>query len=89
MTIGDWQRAPKGTAENPAIVLDETDISDSIEVDDSYLYKDKDIAIKEENEDDITTDSSDDSDECMDYDSQSDFDEDADGDEDEEDENIE
>jgi hypothetical protein len=90
MTIGDWQRAPEGTAENPAMVLD--DIGNSIEVDcrdDSYLYKDGDIAIKDENENDVTTDSSDDSDEYIDYDSQSDFDEDADGDEDEEDENME
>jgi hypothetical protein len=53
------------------------------------LYKDRDVAIKEENENDITTDSSDDLDEYMDYDSQSDFNEDANGDKDEEDENME
>jgi hypothetical protein len=53
------------------------------------LYKDGDVAIKEENENDITTDSSDNSDEYMDYDSQSDFDEDANGDKDKEDKNME
>jgi hypothetical protein len=92
MTIGDWQRALEGTAENPAMVPDEADIGDSIEVDcrdGGYLYKDGDTAIKEEDENDITTDLSDESDEYIDYDSQSDFDEDADGDEDEEDENME
>jgi hypothetical protein len=92
MTIRDWQRALEGTVKNPAIVPNETDISDSIKVDcrdGSYLYKDGDTAIKEEDENDITTDLSNESDEYMDYDSQSDFDEDADGDEDEEDENME
>jgi hypothetical protein len=74
MTIGDWQRAPEGTEENPAIIPDE--VGDSIEVDgreDGYLYKEGEtangITIKEENEDDITIDSSDESDEYMDYDS--------------------
>jgi len=91
MTFSDWQRAPEGTTENLAMVPDETDIGDSIKVDrgdDGYLYKDGDTAIKED-ENDITTDLSDESDEYMDYDSQSDFDEDVDGDEDEEDENME
>jgi hypothetical protein len=94
MTIGDWQWAPKGTIENPTIILDE--VRDSIKVDgreDGYLYKEGEIAnritIKEENEDDITTDSSGELDEYIDYDSQSNFDEDADGDEDEDDENME
>ena len=94
MTIGDWQRAPKGTIENPTIILDE--VGDSIEVDgreDGYLYKEGEtadrITIKEENEDDITTDSNVESDEYMDYNSQSDFDKDADGDEDKDDENME
>jgi len=54
------------------MVLDETDISVSIEVDrrdDSYLYKDRDTAIKEEDKDDITTDVSAELDEYIDYDS--------------------
>jgi len=55
MTIGDWQRVPEGTAENPAIVPDNIDISDSIEVDcrdNGYLYKDVETAIKEEDVED-------------------------------------
>jgi hypothetical protein len=67
------------------------DVGDSIKVDNGYLYKAGEAsgnAIKQE-EDDITTDSSDELSEYTDYDSQSDFDEDADGDEDEGDENME
>jgi len=43
---------------------------------------------KEENEEDVTTDLGDESEDCFDSDSQSDFDNDVDGDEDEEDENM-
>jgi hypothetical protein len=46
------------------------------------------IAIKEEKEEDITTDLGDESEARFDYDSQSDFDDDVDGDEDEGDENM-
>ena len=33
ITVGDWQRAPEGTAENPALVNDDDDIEGTIEVD--------------------------------------------------------
>jgi len=46
------------------------------------------ITIKEENEEDVTTDSGDESEDRFDIDSQSDFDDDIDGDEDEGDENM-
>jgi hypothetical protein len=38
ITVGDWQQAPKGTTDNPTVILD--DIGDSIEVDveDELLY---------------------------------------------------
>jgi hypothetical protein len=89
MTIADWQRAPEGTGENPAIIDD--DVGDSIEVDDGYLYKageDNSTMIKQEKENNMTTDSSDDKEDYIDFDSQSDFNEDTDGDEDEGDENM-
>jgi hypothetical protein len=89
MTIGDWQRAPEGTGGNPAIIND--DVGDSIEVDDGYLYKvgeDNSTTIKQEKENNMTTDSSDDKEDYIDFDSQSDFNEDTDGDEDEGDENM-
>jgi hypothetical protein len=89
MTIGDWQRAPKGTAENPAIIVD--DVGDSIKVDNRYLYKareDNSIVIKQEKEDNTTTDSGNDKDEYMDFDSQSNLNKDANSSEDEGDENI-
>ena len=70
--VGDWQQVLKGTTKNPTIIPNNA--SESIEVDD------------EEKEDDITTDSRDESEEQFDYDSQSDFDDDVDGDEVEEDE---
>jgi hypothetical protein len=63
--------ASKGAADNPAVVLDETDICDFIKVDcrdNGYLYKDRDTAIKEDRND-ITTDLSNELDEYIDYDS--------------------
>jgi hypothetical protein len=61
MTISDWQRAPEGTVENSTVILNNNS-GDSIDVDSKeYLYKGKD--------DDVTTDSSDELDEYIDYDS--------------------
>ena len=90
ITVGNWQQAPKGTAENPAVINDNT-----IEVDDEegLLYTaqevEQGVTIKAENEADITTNLGDESDVRFDYDSESDFDDDVDGDEDIEDEDIE
>jgi hypothetical protein len=90
ITVGDWTRAPEATAENPIVI---SDISDSIEIDDGYLYTAKEveegIKVKEEDKDEVTTDSRDESDQRFDYDEESDFDDDADGNEDEADENME
>jgi hypothetical protein len=90
--VGDW--ALKASAEDPIVIPD--DIGDTIEVDktdDGYLYTAQEveagITVKEENEDDITTDSGDESDARFDYDSESSFDDDVDGDEDEQDEDME
>jgi len=47
------------------------------------------ITVKVENDDEVTSDSGDESDQRFDYDSESDFDDDVDGDEDEEDEDME
>jgi hypothetical protein len=73
ITVGDWQQAPKGTADNPIVILD--DVGDSIEVDveDGLLYTTQEVAegitIKEEKEEDITIDSGDESEAQFDYDS--------------------
>jgi hypothetical protein len=82
ITVGDWQQAPEGS-----------DVSGSIEVDveDRLLYTAQEMAegiTIEGEEEDIATDSGDDSEAQFDYDSESDFDDDVDGDEDEGDENM-
>jgi hypothetical protein len=93
ITVGDWARAPKASTENPIVIP--YDIGDTIEVDnkdDEYLYTVQEveagITVKEENEDDITTDSGDESDARFDYDLESSFDDDIDGDKDEQDEDM-
>ena len=94
LTVGDWQKAPEGTAENPAII--DEDGEDTIEVDDNtmgLLYTAQEVAegikIKEEDENDVTTDSGIDSEQDFDPDEEeSDFDDIIDGDEDIEDENL-
>jgi hypothetical protein len=95
LTVGDWQRAPEGTAENPALVNDDDDIESTIEVDNNeegLLYTAREVeegvTIKEEREVDVITDSGAESEERFDLDSESVFDDDLDGDEDMEDENI-
>ncbi len=92
ITIGDWQRAPKGTVENSAIIDDEDTI---IEVDDNeegLLYTAREveegITIKVKSKEDMTTDSGVDLDDQFDPDSESDFDDDIDSDEDIADENM-
>jgi hypothetical protein len=92
ITVGDWQRAPEGTAENPALVNDDDDIEDTIEVDsneEGLLYTAREVeegvTVKEEREED---DSGVESEERFDLDSESDFDDDIDGDEDMDDENM-
>jgi hypothetical protein len=91
ITVGDWHQAPKGTEENPVVIPN--DVSDSIEVENGLLYTaqevEEGVVVKAENEDDITTDTGDESDTRFDYDSESDFDDELDGDEDEEDEDME
>jgi len=89
LTVGDWQKAPEGTAENPAVI--DEDGESTIEVDsneDGLLYTAKEVAegitIKQEDENDVTTDSGVESDE----EEESDFDDAIDGDEDMEDENM-
>jgi hypothetical protein len=82
ITVGDWQQALEGN-----------DVSGSIEVDveDRLLYTAQEIAkgiTIEGEEEDITTDSRDDSEAQFDYDSESDFDDDVDGDEDKGDKNM-
>ena len=95
LTYRDQYQAPNRTAENPAIVDD--NIIDTIEVDDNergLLYTTKEVAegiiIKEEDENDITTDSGISSDKRFDLDKEgeSDFDEAIDSDKDIADENI-
>ena len=95
LTYGDWQQASEGTAENPAVVDDYCE--DTIEVDDNkqgLLYTAKEVAegvtIKEEDENDVTTDSGVESEERFDPDEEgeSDFDDAIDGDEDMANENM-
>jgi hypothetical protein len=95
ITIGDWERAPSGTEENPAMIDD--NVLDTIEVDDNergLLYTAQEVAegitIKEEDENNVTTDSGVDSVDRFDpnEDDESDFNDAIDGDEDMEDENM-
>ena len=79
-----------GTTENPAVIEDD---GNTIEVDNNdmgLLYTAQEVAdsitIKEEDENDITTDSGVESEERFDPDSESDFDNEIDGDEDVDDE---
>jgi len=87
------QQASEGTAENLAVVDD--DCEDTIEVDDNkqgLLYTAKEVAegvtIKEEDENDVTTDSGVESGFDPDEEGESDFDDAIDGDEDMADENM-
>ena len=92
MTIGDWQQASEGTADNPTVISN--DVGNSIEMDteDGLLYTAQEVAegitIRDEDEEDVTTNSGVESDDRFDIDSQSDFDDSVDGDEDEGDENM-
>ena len=93
LTVGDWQRALEGSEAAPILVDDNT--MDTIEVDDndnSLLYTAQEVAkgitIKEEDENDVTTDSGVSFNERFDTDSESDFDDDINGDEDINDENM-
>jgi hypothetical protein len=95
LTVRDWKRAPEGSAENPTMI--DEDGEDTIKVDDNakgllYTAKEvvKGIKIKEEDENDVTTDSGINSEEYFDPDkeSESDFDNAIDGDEDIHDENM-
>jgi hypothetical protein len=95
ITVGDWQRAPEGTIENPTLINDDDDVEGTIEVDNNeegLLYTTREVeqgvTIKEEREEDATTDSGVESEERFDLDSESDFDDDMDGDEDVDDENM-
>jgi hypothetical protein len=95
ITVSDWQRAPKGTIENFAIVNDDDNVEDTIEVNNNkegLLYTaqevEEGITIKEEREEDVTTDSGVESEEGFDPDSESDFDDDIDGDEDVDNKNM-
>ena len=92
--VGDWTKVPKATIKNLIVISD--DVGDTIEVDnkdDELLCTTQEveqgITVKVENEDGVTSDSGDESDQYFDSDSESDFDDDIDGDEDEEDEDIE
>jgi hypothetical protein len=76
--------------ENLAIVNDNNDVLDTIEVDDNdegllYIAQEVEqgVTIKAEDEGDVTTDSGVESDQRFDYDSKSPFDDNVDGDEDE------
>ena len=70
ITVGDWTRALKATAKNLIVIYD--DVSDSIKIDDGYIYTAKEveegIKVKEEDEDEdedkdeVITDSGDESD---------------------------
>jgi hypothetical protein len=93
LDFGNWQKALKGTIENPTIIDD--DSGDTIEVDDNnqgLLYTaqevEEGIMIKEEDESEVTSDSGVDLDERFDPDSESDFNDDVDGDENVDDENM-
>ena len=96
LTFGDWQTAPNGTEENPLEITDED--GSTIEVDndeEGLLYTAREveegITIREEDENDVTTDSGVESDERFDPDIEGDsdsFNEVIDGDEDEDDENM-
>jgi hypothetical protein len=93
LTVGDWQRALEGS--EAALILVDDNTMDTIEVDDNdngLLYTTqevvKGITIKEEDENDVTTDSGVSFNERFDTDSESDFDDDINGDEDINDENI-
>ena len=93
LTIGDWQQALKGSA--TALILVDDNTIDMIEVednDDGLLYTAQEVAkgitIKEEDENNVTTDSGVSSNERFDTDSESDFDDDINGDEDIDDENM-
>jgi hypothetical protein len=95
ITVSNWQQASKRTVENPAIVNDDDDVEDTIEVDnneESLLYTaqevEEGIIIKEEREEDITTNSEVESEEGFDPDSESDFDDNMDSNEDIDDKNI-
>jgi hypothetical protein len=94
ITVGDWQRAPEGTTENPALINDDDDIEDTIEVDNNeegLLYTAREVeegvTIKESKED-VIADSRVESEERFDLDSESNFDDDIDSDEDMDDENM-
>jgi hypothetical protein len=95
ITYGDWQRGPKGTKENP-IVIEDASLETTIEVDaeDGFLYTaqemEEGVVIKEEDENEVTTDSSVESEERFDADEEdySSFDDAIDGDEDMDDENM-
>jgi len=95
ITVGDGEKAPEGIEENPAVIDD--DVLDTIEVDDNerdLLYTMREVAegitIKEEDENDVTTDLGVDSVDSFDpnKDDESDFDDDIDRDEDIEDGNM-
>ena len=93
LTVGDWQRALEGS--EAALILVDDNTIDMIEVednDDGLLYTAQEVAkgitIKEEDENNVTTDSGVSSNERFDTDSESDFDDDINGDEDIDDENM-
>ncbi len=93
LDFDDWQKALEGTTKNPTIIDD--DGRDIIEVDDNdqgLLYTvqevEEGITIKEEDKNEVITDSGVDLDERFDPDSKSDFNDDVDGDENVDDENM-
>jgi hypothetical protein len=94
LTIRDWQKAPKGTIENPAIINE--DREDIIKVDNNtigLLYTAQEVAegikIKEEDKNNVTTNSGINSEQDFDLDKEeSDFNDIINGDEDIEDENL-
>jgi hypothetical protein len=95
LTIGDWKKVPDGTEDNPTAIDD--DVLDTIEVDDNQrglLYTAQEVVqgvtIKEEDENDMATDSGVDSMDRFDpdEDDESDFDNAIDGDENMADENM-
>jgi hypothetical protein len=95
LTVGDWRITPEGTAENPAIV--DNDGESTIEVNDNergLLYTAQEVAegiqIKEEDKNDVTTNSGVESEERFDPDEEgeSDWDDAINGDKDIADENM-
>ena len=93
LTVSDWQRALEGSEAAPILVDDNT--IDTIEVDDndnSLLYTAQEVAkgitIKEEDENDVTTDSGVSFNERFNTDSESDFDNNINGDKDINNKNI-